>query len=101
MCTSRNYEGAPIAEEGISAAILEKHGDLERITSWLKLIENHQEFVLLKNCFLLPKLQYNLRASPVHGRGSDLEEFDKTLVCVLLTVTNVQIESEGLKQAVL
>ena len=93
--------GAPLTVEGISAVIREKREDLERMTSRLRLIENHQAFVLLKNCFSLPKLQYILRASPAYRRGNDLKEFDGTLVTALSTVTNVQIEGESLKQAVL
>ena len=42
---------APLTVEGILAAICEKREDLERMKSRLRLIENHQSFVLLKNCF--------------------------------------------------
>ena len=37
--------------EGISAVIREKLDDLERKSSGLRLIGNHQAFVLLKNSF--------------------------------------------------
>ena len=93
--------GAPLSGDGVSKAILEKRDDLERITSRLQLIENHQAFVLLKNCFSLPKLQYILRASPAYQHRDVLAKFDETLVAALSTVTNVHFEEDCLVQAVL
>ena len=91
--------GAPLSEAGVSAAVTEKRGDLERLVSRLSLIENHQAFALLKNCFSLPKLQYILRASPAYRRMERLAEFDETLVSALSTVTNVHLEGDSLVQA--
>ena len=65
----------------------------------LKLIENHQAFALLKNCFSLPKLQYILRASPAYKSNDNLARFDEILVAALSTVTNVQFEGDSLIQA--
>ena len=50
--------GAPLSEEGISVPIREKREDLERLVSKLKILENHQAFILRKYCFALPKLQH-------------------------------------------
>ena len=55
--------GTPLSEEGIAVAIREKREDLEQLVSKLKIIENHQVFILLKDCFALLKLQYILRIS--------------------------------------
>ena len=93
--------GAPLTEEGVAMAVSGKRGDLERVTARLKLIENHQAFALLKNCFSLPKLQYILRASPAYRCTEVLAGFDETLVGALSTVTNVHFEGDSLVQAVL
>jgi hypothetical protein len=93
--------GAPLHEEGVSAVIREKREGLERMVERLKLIDSHQAFTLLKNCFALPKLQYVLRASPAYTRVGDLERFDEVLVSALSTITNVSFERESLEQAVL
>ena len=93
--------GAPLSEAGISNAVAEKQEDLERLTSRLELIENHQAFALLKSCFSLPKLQYILRASPAYRQEEPLSKFDETLVSALSSVTNVRLEGDSLVQAVL
>lgn len=97
--TNSSLLGAPLSEEGIRDAILERRADLERMVARLKLIENHQAFVLLKNCFALPKLQYLLRASPAYKRRGELSRFDDTLVAALSAVTNVRFEGDSLVQA--
>ena len=93
--------GAPLHEEGVSAVVREKREGLERMVERLKLIDSHQAFSLLKNCFALPKLQYVLRASPAYTRVGDLELFDEVLISALSTITNVSFDRESLEQAVL
>ena len=93
--------GAPLADAGISATMREKVGDLERMSSRLELVESHQAFVLLKNCFALPKVQYILRSSPVYKQVEELDRFDQTLISALSSITNVRFEGESLEQAVL
>ena len=55
--------GAPVDIKGIPGTIHEKREALERMTSKLEVLNPHQAFVLLKNAFAIPKLQYVLRAS--------------------------------------
>jgi len=93
--------GAPLSVDGVSAAVLEKREDLERLVSRLNLIENHQAFALLKNCLSLPKLQYILRASQAYGCEEALTRFDETLVAALSSVTNVRFEGDTLVHATL
>ena len=45
--------------QGIPGTINEKREVLERMTSKLEVLNPHQAFVLLKNAFAIPKLQYN------------------------------------------
>ena len=69
--------GTPLSEEGLSSAVRGRREDMERMAARLQLIENHQAFVLLKNCFSLPKLQYVLRTSPAYKQEAELEAFDE------------------------
>ena len=61
--------GAPVDIQGIPGTIHEKREALERMTSKLEVVNPHQAFVLLKNAFAIPKLQYILRASPAYLCG--------------------------------
>ena len=56
--------GAPVGIQSIPGTINEKRKALERMTSKLEVLNPHQAFVLLKNAFAIPKLQYVLSASP-------------------------------------
>ena len=57
----------------------EKREALERMTSKLEVLNPHQAFVLLKNAFAIPKLQYVLRASPAYVCREELQIFDRAL----------------------
>ena len=61
--------GAPVDMQGIPGTIHEKREAHERMTSKLEVLNPHQAFVLLKNAFAIPKLQYVLRASPAYLCG--------------------------------
>lgn len=93
--------GAPLTEFGISEVLSTKREDLERMVARLQLIENHQAFALLKNCFALPKLQYILRASPAYNHEGELDGFDETLVSALSAVTNVRFDGDSRVQSAL
>ena len=54
-------------------------GSLERLVSWLQVVDKHQAFVLWKNAFSIPKLSYILRASPAYQHVAELEPFDSIL----------------------
>ena len=53
--------GAPVDIQSIPGTKNEKREALERITSKLEVMNPNQAFVLLKNAFSIPKLQYVLR----------------------------------------
>ena len=81
--------GAPVDIQGIPGTIHEKREALERMTSKLEVLNPHQSFVLLKNAFAIPKLQYVLRASPVYLCGEELSVFDRALFDSLGRVANM------------
>ena len=91
--------GAPVDIQGIPGTIHEKREALERMTSKLEVLNPHQAFVLLKNAFAIPKLQYVLRSSPDYLCGEELSVFDRALFDSLGRVTNVSLEGDVCKQA--
>ena len=86
----------PPSEKRISVAVREKVENLELLVFNMKIIEKHQAFILLKNCFALPKLQYIFRISPAYSHMEDLERFDDALVAVLAAVTNIRFGEKSL-----
>ena len=91
--------GAPVDIQGIPGTIPEKGEALERMTSKLEVLNPHQAFVLLKNAFAIPKLQYVLRASPAYLCGEELSVFDRALFESLGRVANVSLEEDVCKKA--
>ena len=85
--------------QGIPGTIHEKREALERMTSKLEVLNPHQAFVLLKNAFTIPKLQYALRASPAYLYGEELSIFDRALFDSLMRVANVSLEGDVCKLA--
>ena len=69
------------------------------MTQKLELLDRHQAFVLLKNAFAIPKLQYILRASPAYLCTDELSIFDGALLDSLGRITNVAFTGEAEKQA--
>ena len=69
------------------------------MTSKLEVLNPHQAFVLLKNAFAIPKLQYVLRASPAYLCREELQIFDRALFGSVARVTNVSLEGDVCKQA--
>ena len=69
--------GALVDIQSIPGTIHEKREALERMTSKLEVLNPHQAFVLLKNAFTIPKLQYVLRASPAYLCREELQIFNR------------------------
>ena len=91
--------GAPVDIQGIPGNVNEKREALERMTSKLEVLNPHQAFVLLKNAFAIPKLQYVLRASSAYLCREELSIFDRALFGSLGRVANVSLEGDVCKQA--
>ena len=85
--------------QGIPGTINEKREALERMTSKLEVLNPHHAFVLLKNVFAIPKLQYVLRASPAYLCREELRIFDRALFDSLGRVAYVSLEGDVCKQA--
>ena len=86
---------APVDIQGIPGTINEKR----EATSKLEVLNPHQAFVLLKNAFAIPKLQYVLRASTAYLCREKLRIFDRALFGSLERVANVSLEGDVCKQA--
>ena len=64
--------GVLISPRPSPRAIIEKHNDLIHMAGHLEQIDAHEAFVLLKNCFALPKILYILHASTSYLNGPQL-----------------------------
>ena len=62
-------------------------------------VSNVKAFVLLKNAFAIPKLQYVLKASPAYLCREELRIFDRALFGSLGRVANVSLEGDVCKLA--
>ena len=78
--------GAPISSKRSHKAIIEKQDDLICMAGRLEQID---AFVLLKNCFALPKLPYIVRASPTYLNGAQLRAFDRTVCETISKISGV------------
>ena len=66
------------------------------MASKLEVLNPHQAFVLLKNAFAIPKLQYVLKPSPAYLCREELRVFDRALFDSLGRVANIPyVSSEG------
>ena len=93
--------GAPVSPAGIPEVLLGKKEDLDLLISKLEVVDNHQAFVLLRNAFAIPKLQYVLRASPAYAFSGGLRSFDFSLREALARITNVEMKNDSWVQATL
>ena len=75
--------------------------DLSRLTDKLKLLDNHEAFFLLKNCFSMPKIMYLLRCAPCFMCPDILKSFDMILRYSLQAVLNVTIDDRAWEVATL
>ena len=89
---------SPVNIQGIPGTINEKREALGRMTSKLEVLNPPQAFVLLKNVFAIPKLQYVLRASPAYLCREVLLIFDRALFDSLGRVANLSLEGDVCKQ---
>ena len=90
--------GDAVEIQGIQRIINEKRETLERMTSKLEMLNLHQAFVLLKNAFAMPKLQYVLRASPAYLYIDQFRIFDRALFGSQGRVANMSLEGNVCKQ---
>ena len=68
------------------------------MTSKWEVLNPHQAFVLLKNAFAIPRLQYVLRALPAYLCGEELRILDRALFGSLGREANVSLEGDVCKQ---
>ena len=68
--------GAPIFPEAIESILEPKLEKLILMANRLKEIDAHDALFLLRNCFSMPKLTYNLRTSPCFLNSEILNKYD-------------------------
>ena len=91
--------GAPVLKgKAQDTAIQDKIDDLTRAVERLRHLQAHDALVILKNSLAIPKLLYLLRTSQCSDNPL-LRQFDDTLRTGLVTILNVDINSDQWLQA--
>ena len=81
--------GSPVGDvSSISDILMSKTDMLRRMGDRLQLLPAHDAILLLKHCFALPKLLYNLRTAPCF-LSPVLQEYDGLLKSSLSGITNI------------
>ena len=93
--------GAAVGDEdAISSLLTKKLHDLQQLSDRLKLLDTHDAFFLLKNCFALPRLMYTLRTNPCFDNAV-VTRYDDLIRSTLQSILNVQLTDSSWKQAIL
>ena len=94
--------GAAVGSTACSQSVIgNKIDNLKIMINNLKMVCSHYSFFLLKNCLMLPKLLYTLRASPCFHIESELLQFDKTMKSFLIEKLNINFSFIQYEQACL
>ena len=83
--------GAPLLPSAVEPVLLEKLDDLSRFSENLKLLDYHDAFFLLKNCFSIPRVMYYLRCAPCFLRPDILDRYDMTIKKCLQSFINTAL----------
>ena len=93
--------GAPIFPEAIESILGTKLENLTLMVNRLKEIDAHDALFLLRNCFSMPKLTYNLRTSPCFLKKEVLIRYDTIIKEALQKILNVNLDEKAWNQSTL
>jgi hypothetical protein len=93
--------GAPIFPEAIESILQPKLEKLILMANRLKEIDAHDALFLLRNCFSMPKLTYNLRTSPCFLKSEILNKYDSIIKESLQEILNVKLDEKAWDQSTL
>ena len=91
--------GSPVTSTAIRPQFQHKLSILKAMTEELSFLDRHPAFLLLKNCFSMPKLMYLLRGSPTFQHPDLLADFDDCLKSCASDICNVSFDDIGWIQA--
>jgi len=75
-CENAMHLGASIGNIAcVDAVLMQKLDEFKRLQHRLKLLNVHDAFCLIRNCFSLPKLLYTLRSAPCFA-STELVHYD-------------------------
>ena len=93
--------GSPLTSTAICPQFQHKLSIFKAMTEKLSLSDRHPAYILLKNCFSMPKLMYLLRSSPTFQHPDLLADFDDCLKSCATDICNVSFDDIGWIQATL
>ena len=93
--------GAPLLPPAVGPIFQKKLDDLQRLIENMKLLDHHESFFLLKNCFSIPRVMYLLRCAPCFMCPNILDKFDLKLREGLQAILNVTLDDRAWNVAAL
>ena len=100
-CENAMLLGAPIGNSAcVDAVLMQKLDEFKRLQHRLKLLNVHDAFYLIRNCFSLPKLLYTLRSAPCFA-STELVHYDTLIRQTLQQILNIQFGDETWQQSTL
>ena len=83
--------GAALGEKGIDMILKKKNEEFKRLCTNIRDITKHKRFILIKNCFAIPKLLYIFRISAVFKKDKILQEMHDNLKDTIDSVKNISL----------
>lgn len=99
--TDLDILGAPVFMTNLHVLLDNKQQCLGNMINRLKLLDAHPAYMLLKNCFAIPKMMYILRTTKAFSLPESLAAIDKTIREGFSDICNVHCDDTSWPQAVL
>ena len=98
-CEEAIFLGAPIEDQSsVTKSLDKKLIEFKRLCGRLQLLNLHDAFFLLRNCFSVPKLLYTLRSAPCY-KNQLLNQYDESIRNSLQLILNISLSDSSWEQA--
>ena len=98
-CEEALFLGAPIGDQAsVTKSLDKKLIEFKRLCGRLQVLNSHDAFFLLRNCFSVPKLLYTLRSAPCYANHL-LKQYDDTIRNILQLILNISLSDSSWDQA--
>ena len=98
-CEEALFLGAPIGDQSsVTISLDKKLTEFKRLCGRLQVLNSHDAFFLLRNCFSVPKLLYTLRSAPCYANHL-LKQYDDSIRNTLQHILNISLSDSAWDQA--
>ena len=85
-------------QSSVTKSLDKKLIEFKRLCGRLQVLNSHDAFFLLRNCFSVPKLLYTLRSAPCYANHL-LKQYDDTIRNTLQLILNISLSDSSWDQA--